>query len=769
MGDRLVALLFRPAVEEGGRTMRTDVRSEVERLLEEMTLEEKIAQLGSVSVVDLLEEGKFSPEKARRLIPNGIGQITRIAGWTGLPPKQAAELANEVQRFLREKTRLGIPAIVHEECLSGLMANGATTYPQAIGLASTWEPELIRRMTSAVRKEMRAIGAHQGLSPVLDVLRDPRWGRVEETLGEDHYLVARMGVAYIEGLQGDDLREGVIATAKHFAAHGFPEGGRNCAPVHVGEREFREVFLFPFEAAVREAKVKSVMNAYHDLDGVPCATSRKLLTEILRGEWGFDGIVVSDYGAIDMLRTTHRTAADKKEAAVQALEAGIDVELPEINCYGEPLLQAVREGLISEALIDEAARRVLKAKMALGLFDDPFVDPEEAPSAFDPPEHRSLVLEIARKSIVLLKNEGILPLRKDIGSIAVVGPNAASARSLLGDYTFTAHLSLDEASVPMASILDGIKLKVSEKTVVRYAKGCEVFGGTKEGFAEAVKAAENSDVAIVVVGGRSGLSKADTCGESRDRADLGLPGYQQELVEAICRTGKPVVVVLINGRPFSVGWIAENVGAIVEAWLPGEEGGNAVADVLFGDYNPGGKLPISVPRTVGQIPINYNRKPASHRDYVFTEGTPLFPFGHGLSYTSFEYSDLEITPKEIGPASKVTVSFKVKNVGDREGDEVVQLYVRDVVASVTRPVKELKGFKRLTLKPGEERKVAFKLSADQLAFYDGDVELVVEPGTFEVMVGSSSEDIRLKGSFEVVGRRRKVVSPRKIFTEVEIT
>lgn len=741
----------------------------IEGIISRMSLREKIAQLGSISVRDLMEEGRFSPEKARKLISDGIGQITRAAGWSGLPPKEAAELTNDIQRFLKEETRLGIPAIVHEECLSGFMADKATTYPQAIGLASTWEPDLIRRMTSAIRREMRAVGAHQGLSPVLDVLRDPRWGRVEETLGEDHYLVACMGVAYVMGLQGDDLKEGVIATVKHFAAHGFPEGGRNWAPVHMGMREFREIFLFPFEAAVRAAKVKSVMNAYHDLDGVPCAASRELLTDILRGEWGFDGIVVSDYGAIDMLRTAHHTAADKREAAIQALEAGIDVELPGINCYGEPLLKAVEEGLLSEALIDEAVRRVLKVKEELGLFDNPFVNPDDAPATFDCDEHRSLALEIARKSMVLLKNEdGLLPLEKNIGSVAVIGPNADTARNMLGDYTYTAHLSLGEMAVPMVTVLEGIKAKVSSGTVVRYAKGCEVFGGTKEGFAEAIEAAQNSDVVILTLGGKSGLSGTDTCGEFRDRADLGLPGYQRELAEAILRVGRPTVVVFINGRPFSEEGIVEKAGAILEAWLPGEEGGNAVADVLFGDYNPGGRLPISVPRSVGQIPINYNRKPASHRDYVFTKGTPLFPFGHGLSYTTFQYGDLEISPDKIEPAGQVTIGLKVKNTGDREGDEVVQLYIRDVMASVTRPVKELKGFKRINLKPGEERRVVFKLSADQLAFYDRSVKLVVEPGTFEVMIGSSSEEIRLKGSFQIVGERREVISPRRIFTEVEV-
>lgn len=740
----------------------------VESLLKKMTLEEKIAQLGSVSIRDIMENGMFSPEKAGKIIPHGIGQITRTAGWSDLDPKRAAELANAVQRFLMEKTRLGIPAISHEECLSGFMTSGATTYPQAIGMASTWEPELIERMTTAIRKEMRAVGAHHGLSPVLDVLRDPRWGRVEETQGEDHYLVACMGVAYIKGLQGDDLKNGVTGTAKHFAAHGFPEGGRNWAPVHLGPREFREVFLFPFEAAVREAKVKSIMNAYHDIDGVPCASSRELLTDILRGEWGFDGIVVSDYSAINMLLTSHHTAADKKEAAIQALEAGIDIELPGIDCYGQPLIQAFKENLISEEVLDEAVRRVLRVKMMLGIFENPYVDPDAAPAVFDSPEHRALAREIARKSIILLKNDGILPLKKDIESLAVIGPNADKKIHLLGDYAFDAHLSHDRASIPIVSVLEGIKAAVSEKTRIQHAEGCRIFGGTKEGFTEAIEAAWNSDVTILVVGGKSGLSQADTCGEFRDRAELTLPGFQQELVEDICKTGKPVVVVLIDGRPLSLTWIAENANAMVEAWLPGEEGGNAVADVLFGDYNPGGRLPITVPRAVGQIPINYNRKPISHKDYVFTKGTPLFPFGYGLSYTTFEYSDLKIEPEEINPAGEVAISLKVRNTGTREGDEVVQLYVHDVAASVSRPVKELKGFKRITLKAGETKALTFKLSADQLAFYDKDVKLVVEPGEFEVMLGSSSEDISMKGSFQVTGVKREVVSPRKLFTSVEV-
>jgi len=741
----------------------------VRELLEKMTLEEKVAQLESIPVGKLLTDGKFDIEKARELLKHGIGQITRIAGWSGLPPKEAAQIANEIQRFLVEETRLGIPAIVHEECLSGLMAKGATTFPQAINLASTFDPDLVKEMTTAIRKEMRAVGAHQGLSPVLDVLRDPRWGRTEETFGEDHYLVACMAVAYISGLQGDDLRQGVIATAKHFAAHGWPEGGRNCAPVHLGPREFREIFLFPFEAAVRVARVQSIMNAYHDLDGIPCAASRELLTDILRGEWGFDGIVVSDYAAVHMLFNVHHVAANEKDAACQALYAGIDIELPDIQCYNR-LVEAVREGLISEALVDEAVRRVLTVKDRLGLFDNPFVDPDLAPSLFDCPEHRQLARLVAQKSIVLLKNEGnLLPLRKDLSSIAVIGPNANDPRNMLGDYAYMAHMNLSEPPIPIVTVLEGIKAKVSPNTKVLYAKGCEVFGGTTEGIPEAVEVAKQAEVVVLVVGDRSGLFGRGTVGEGCDRTDLSLPGHQEELVRAIVETGKPIVLVLINGRPVTLGDLIDKIPAIVEAWFPGEEGGNAVADVLFGDVNPGGKLPVTFPRAVGQIPLHYNRAQISHRDYMFMPAKPQFPFGHGLSYTQFEYSDLTISPEKISPAGTVAISVTVKNVGEREGDEVVQLYVRDVVASRVRPVKELKGFKRITLKPGEAKRVTFYLSADQLAFYDRAMRFVVEPGTIEVMVGSSSEDIRLRGSFEIVGDVREVPGERVLFTKVEVT
>ena len=723
-----------------------------EDLLEKMRLEEKVAQLGSVPIWDLMEDGKLSLEKVRKLLANGIGQITRIAGGADIEPREAAEIANTIQKFLLESTRLGIPAIVHEECLSGFMAKGGTTFPQAIGLASTWEPKLIQQMTSVIRKQMRAVGAHQGLSPVLDVARDPRWGRVEETFGEDPYLVACMGVAYVKGLQGDNLKNGIIATLKHFAGHGFSEGGRNCAPVHLGERELREVFLFPFERAVKEAGAQSVMNAYHDIDGVPCAASRKLLTKILRQEWGFKGIVVSDYNAIKNLCEVHRTAANKKEAASQALEAGIDLELPKLDCYGEPLLEAIKEGLISEAVLDNAVKRILRAKMILGLFENLYVDPEKASSVFDMAEHRHLALEIARKSIILLKNEdGLLPLKKNLNSIAVIGPNAATTANLLGDYAYTVHLSCEKDAVPIVSILEGIKSKVSRRTKIHYAKGCDISGASTKDFAEAIEAAKNSEVAILILGGKSGLIWAlssNTSGEGCDRADIELPGVQKELVKAVYNTGTPLVVVLINGRPLSIEWIAQHIPAVVEAWLPGEEGGNAVADVLFGDYVPAGRLPVSLPRKVGQVPINYSRKPSSFKDYLFTKGDSLFPFGYGLSYTRFEYSDIKIAPKKVRLGGEITISLKIKNIGDSKGEEVAQLYIGDVVASVTRPAKELKGFERVVLENGEEKRVIFKLSLDQLAFYNREMKLVVEPGTFKVMIGSSSEDIKLQDSFE---------------------
>lgn len=766
----------------------------VSDLLSRMTLDEKLAQLSGVWVYELLADMTFSDEKATGIIGKGIGQITRVGGASNLGPAASAELTNGIQAFLVENTRLGIPAMVHEECCSGYMAKGATCFPQIIGLASTWEPELAEEMTFVIRTQMKSVGAHQGLAPVLDVTRDPRWGRVEETFGEDPYLVSRMGTSYVKGLQGPDLQQGIIATGKHFVGYGMSEGGLNWAPVHLPPRELHQVFIAPFEAAIKEAGLASIMNAYQELDGIPCGSSKELLTEILRNQLGFDGIVVSDYMTINMLATYHHVAKDKGEAAGLALEAGIDIELPSTDCYGQPLRQAIESGTVSESLVDEAVRRVLKMKFLLGLFENPYVAVERVSEVFDTPEQRRLARQIAQKSIVLLKNEGdLLPLKKDLSSIAVIGPNADSIRNMLGDYAYPAHIELLEFMqssqvletpkpgkmelgdiyVPMRSVLEGIKDRVSPQTRLYYAKGCDLTDASTGGFAEAVEIARRAEVAVLVMGGKSGLTPDCTCGEFRDRADIGLPGVQEGLVRAIYETGTPVVVVLIDGRPCAIPWIAEHLPAIVEAWLPGEEGGEAVADVLFGDYNPGGKLPITFPRTVGQIPIFYNHKPSGGRsfpygDYISLSARPLFPFGHGLSYTRFVFDNLQIAPNQVGSEGKVSISVEVKNVGEREGDEVVQLYLHDVLSSITRPVKELKGFKRITLQPGEKKTVTFTLVVSQLGLYNQDMAFVVEPGAVEVMVGSSSEDIRLTGKFDIVGKTTRVSAARTFFSAVEV-
>ncbi len=756
------------------------VEQRVRDLLNRMTLEEKSAQLSAAWFPEVAEDEKLSESKAQARIGNGIGQITGLASRSPYTPERVAQDVNSVQAFLVERTRLGIPAIFHDECCSGFMARNAATFPQAIGMASTWDPDLEQEMTSVIRSQMRLVGVRQGLAPVMDINRDPRWGRVEETFGEDPYLGASMSTAFVRGLQGEDLRLGVAATGKHFAGHGIPESGLNWAPVHVGKREFREVYLHPFEAAVKEAHLSSLMNAYHEIDGIPCAASHELLTEIPRGEWGFDGIVTADYNSVAMLAEYHKVAADKVEAARMALEAGLDVELPGTDCYGAPLLEAVRTGKLDAKVLDESVRRVLSLKIRLGLFEQPYADPARVGQFFGRPEQSALARRAAQESIVLLKNEGsLLPLRPDLGSIAVIGPNADAIRDMLGDYSYGVFTALlDGGDVPpekskypgrfppgMLSVVEAIRRAVSPRTSVRYSRGCGISDPSTEGFAEALVAAKESEVAVVVVGGKSGHLADCTCGELRDRADLGLLGVQEELVWAVLETGTPVVLVLVDGRPAAIPALAERVPAILEAWLPGQEGGPALADVLFGEFNPGGKLPISFPRSASQLPVFYGRKPSGGRsfnfeDYVDMSAKPLFPFGHGLSYTRFEYSDLLIQPAQVSPQDQVEIAVTVKNAGDRRGDEVVQLYLRDVVASVTRPVKELKGFRRVSLEPGASCRITFTLAAAQMAFYDRQMRYGIEPGKIEVMVGSSSEDIRLRGEFEITDEATEV---KKVF------
>lgn len=788
------------------------VARRIDDLVARMTLEEKVAQLCGCWHFDLLGPSGYEPERMKAVLAHGIGQVSRLAGMSPDPPAETARAVNAIQRFLVESTRLGIPAIFHEECLCGYQARQGTVFPQAIGLAATWDPELVRRMTDAIRREMVAAGARQGLAPVLDITRDPRWGRTEETFGEDPYLASVMGKAYVQGLQGDRLSEGVIATAKHFIGYGCSDGGLNWAPARIPPRELREVYARPFETAIREAGLASVMNAYNELDGMPCTVSREILTDLLRGELGFQGLVVSDYMAIESSSHYHRVSRDFPEAGVQAIRAGMDVELPSATAYAH-LSAAVRKRLVDEATIDASVRRVLEAKFRLGLFEKPFVDADRTAEAFVRPEARVISHRLALQSLTLLKNQdGLLPLGPDRKSIAVIGPLADSIRCLLGDYNyvsftegvvgtfqsmareagidpvelggFVGHhatafcdflepddeeaLARDNYDAP--SILDAIRSLAGRDVEVTYARGCPVQGGDRCDFPEAVDAARRAGVAVLVLGGKSGLDGTCTCGETRDSATLELPGAQQELLEAVQATGVPVVLVLVTGRPLAISWAAENVESILLAWLPGLEGGRAVAEVLFGRAAPGGRLPISVPRGVGQVPVYHGHKPSGGRSqfsgcYVDMPATPLFPFGFGLSYTTFEYSRLRISPEDVDGNGTVQVSCNVKNAGRLPGDEVVQLYVHDREACVTRPVEELAGFCRVHLQPGETRTVTFSLKIAQLAFLDAGMELVVEPGNIDVMVGASSEDMRLMGEFRITGPALRIDGARPLTSE----
>jgi beta-glucosidase len=715
------------------------IKRRVADLLARMTVEEKVAQLGSrPSFTDWQEwirctlEEKIAHSQAvppGDVIGAGVGQLSLLL--RELPPKSAAAKANEIQRYARENTRLGIPPIIHDEGLHGLLCNDATSFPQAIAMASSWHPELLEEVAAAIGKETWARGIHQLLSPTINIARDPRCGRTEETYGEDPYLASRMAVAFVRGVQS----QGVVTTPKHYAANFVGDGGRDSYAVHFSERLLREVYFPAFEASVREGGALSIMAAYNSLDGVPCSCNRWLLTEVLRDEWGFEGYVVSDYDSVIHILTKHAVAADKQEVAKKAVEAGLEVELPQTDCYGEPLLEGLEQGAISAEAVDEAVRRVLAVKFRLGLFDEPFVDEEQAEAVCNTAEHRVLALQMAREGIVLLKNEGAaLPLAKEVKSIAVIGPQADEPR--LGGYTWDGY-----ARERIITPLQGIRERANDLQV-HFAQGCTVTGDSKDGFAEALQAARQSEVALLFVG-----NNRQTEGEQRDRADLDLPGVQCELIKQVAATGVPTIVVLINGSAVTMlDWI-DQVGAVVEAWYPGEAGGTAIAEVLFGDTNPSGKLPITFPRMVGQLPLYYNYKPSGRiYNYVDLAGKPLFPFGHGLSYTTFVYRNLHI---RLERKKTVKVSLEVENTGERAGDEVVQLYIHDVVASVARPVKELKGFRRISLQPHEMQEVTFEVPVQQLGLYDAGMQYTVEPGEFEIMVGSSSGDIRLTGQLEI--------------------
>ncbi len=731
------------------RDPRLTVEERVADLVPRMTLEEKIEQIagfGGAQTPVLDTTGTFTPEQARATLQ----QL-----WNpefALEPRKLAILRNGVQRYLREKTRLGIPALVMGEALHGFMQNGSTSFPQALGLASTWDPELVRRVFTAAGDEAASSGTGQVFTPVLDIARDPRWGRTEETYGEDPFLASRMGVAAVRGLQGDSFlidRHHVLATAKHFAVHGQPEGGTNTAPGNISERVIREEFLLPFQAAIVEARAGSVMASYNEIDGVPSHVNEWLLGKVLRQEWGFQGYVTSDGNGLQMLVETHHVAADKAEAARRALAAGVDYDLSDGSVF-RTLLRQVKQGIVPERDLDRAVGRMLAAKLRLGLFDDPFVDPAYAERITSGPEHRQLALEAARKAVVLLKNEkGLLPLDlAKLKTIAVIGPNAADVH--VGGYSREPGHGV--------SILQGVRDRVGAKAEVVYAEGCRITSARQgwrgwlddnvqlvdpktqvESVRAAAELARGASVAIVVVGENESTNR-EAWSEQHlgDRDSLDLLGAQNELVQAVVETGTPTAVFLINGRPLSINWIADRVPAIVEGFYLGQEGGTAAANVLFGDVNPGGKLPVTFPRSVGDLPAYYHRRPSANREYAFGNRKPLFPFGYGLSYTTFRFENLRVTPEKIALGGTAEVSVDVTNTGAREGDEVVQLYVHQKVASLTRPIQQLKGFERLTLRPGEKRTVELAVTPEMLSMLDRDMRRVVEPGIFELMVGPSS-------------------------------
>ena len=737
----------------------------VKDLLGRMTLPEKAAQMmcvGQQKAQTLVNsQGEFDLEKARTSFRQGLGQVGRPSdAGGGRDARQMAELTNAIQKFFLENSRLGIPVIFHEECLHGHAAVGGTSFPQPIGLAATFDPELVQTLFAITAHEARLRGAHQALTPVVDVAREPRWGRVEETYGEDPYLVGRMGIAAVRGFQGDSSfkhKRHLIATLKHLAAHGQPESGTNCAPANISERTLRETFLSTFKAAIDEAGAISVMASYNEIDGVPSHANRGLLRDVLRKEWGFKGFIVSDYYGIRELVERpphvpgHHVATDGKEACTMAVRAGVNIELPEPDCYLH-LVELVRKGRIKKSELDALVAPMLYWKFRLGLFDDPFVDPAEADRVVGCDEHRALALRAARQTITLLKNDGaIAPLAIDrIRSLAVIGPNAA--RCMLGGYSGVPRHAI--------SVLDGIKAMVGDRVNVLYSEGCkitqpgpwtqdEVLPGDPEEdrrlIAEAVKVASRADVIVLAIGGNELTSReAWSVSHMGDRSSLDLIGRQEELVRAMLATGRPVIVLLFNGRPLSINYVAQNVPVIFECWYLGQEGGHAVADVLFGDYNPGGKLPITIPRSSGHLPAFYNCKPCARRGYLFDDISPLYSFGYGLSYTTFAFGKPSLGKQRVRRSSKTYVNVEVTNTGSCVGEEVVQMYIRDLVSSATRPVKELKGFKRISLEPGEIRNVSFEITPELLSFYDIDMNYVVEPGDFEIMIGNSSRDCDLQ-------------------------
>ena len=759
------------AAKKGGGPLYKDASAPIDLrvrdLLGRMTLEEKVGQIIALwaTKAEIMDDLTFSPAKASAAYPQGFGQITRPSDRRGAPngstqaggvgarwrtPRDTVAFIEAVQTWAVEETRLGIPVLFHEESLHGYMATDATMFPMAIGMAGSFDRALMREVQSVIAREVRARGVHLALSPVVDIARDPRWGRIEETFGEDPYLCGEMGVAAVLGLQGESRQIGpdkVMATLKHMTGHGQPQSGENIAPAPISERELRENFFPPFRAVVKRTGIAAVMPSYNEIDGVPSHQNVWLLGDILRGEWHFDGAVVSDYGAVPELDTIHHVQPDLEATARAALRAGVDCELPDGIAY-RTLVDQVRAGKVPAEAVDVACARMLTLKFRAGLFENPWPR-RDWDALTGNGEARALALKAAHRSIALLKNDGTLPLAAGAHRrVAVIGPNAAIAR--LGGYS-----SIPRQAV---SLLDGVRAKLAGKAEVVHAQGVyitqsedrsvdEVFladpAKNRQLIAEAVAVAKDADIILLAIGdteqtSREGFAK----NHLGDRTSLDLVGEQNELFAALKATGKPVVVCAINGRPPSYPAVVEGCNALLECWYPGQEGGTAMADILFGDINPGAKMPVTVARDAGQVPVFYNRKPSARRGYVFEEISPLFPFGYGLSYTRFDIGKPRLSSQRIGVGGAVTVEVDVRNAGDRAGDEVIQLYVRDQTASVTRPIKELKGFERITLAPGEARTVRIALNSDAFALWNLDMEEVVEPGLFDIMVGPDSENLQ---------------------------
>jgi beta-xylosidase len=762
------------------------VADRVEAIIAELTLDEKIAQLYGVWVGASAEGGDVAPNQHEmigdvdldELLPKGLGQLTRPFGTAPVDPGVGALSLARTQRRIMAEGRLGIPAVAHEECLAGFAAWGATAYPVPLSWAATFDPELVERMARRIGDDLRSVGIHQGLAPVLDVVRDARWGRVEETMGEDPYLVGTVGSAYVRGLES----AGVVATLKHFVGYSASKAGRNLAPVAVGRRELADVLLPPFEMVVRDGRPRSVMNAYTDLDGVPTAADASLLTELLRDVWGFEGTVVADYFSVAFLQTLHGTAGSLADAAAAALEAGIDVELPTVHAFGAPLVEAVADGRLDEAVLDRALRRVLAQKVELGLLDadwDPLppalagraddIDAVRGTIDLDPPANRALAAEIAERAIVLLRNDGTLPLAAP-RRIAVIGPTADDRFAVLGCYAFPTHVGVNHPEsgdgIALPTLLESLRDEFPDAEIAHVA-GTSIDGGETDGFAAALEAAATADAVVLALGDRAGLFGRGTSGEGCDAESLQLPGAQAALLEAVLDAGAPTVVTLLAGRPYTLGTAPDRAAGILEAFFAGEEGTRALAGVLSGRVEPSGRLPVSVPASAGVHPSTYLASPLERRNGVSNiDPTARYPFGHGLTYTAFEWEGDGGASSEIATDGEAEVRVRVRNVGERPGVEVVQLYLHDPVASVVRPVQRLVGYARVELAPGEAADVRFTVPADLASFTSRDGVRIVEPGELVLSLGRSSGDLALAHPVRLTGPVRVVDHTRRLHPEV---